>query len=93
MPVLLSVRLTPRGGRNAIDRVEENVVYARVAAPPVNGAANESLCALLAAALHVPKSAVSIRSGANARRKRVEVSGIEAPEALARLQEIGSQTA
>ncbi len=53
----------------------------RVAAPPVDGAANEALIRLLAAALDVPRSAVSIESGATARVKRVRIEDV-APDAL-----------
>jgi uncharacterized protein (TIGR00251 family) len=48
----------------------------RLAAPPVNGAANETLITLLAAELGVAKRAVRIVSGASSRNKIVEVDGI-----------------
>lgn len=73
MSVRFAVRLTPRGGRDAIDGVgEDGVLRARVAAPPVEGAANEALCRLLARALGVPPGSVRIVSGAGGRRKLVE---------------------
>ena len=78
--VLLSVRLTPRGGR---DRVEGIVADAggaawlsvRVAAPPEAGRANAALLALLAQALGVPASSVTLVGGAASRRKRVRIAG------------------
>ena len=82
MAAILTVRLTTRGGRNVIDRVENGVVFARVAASPVKGAANEALCALLSREIGIPKSAVSIRSGATARLKSVELIGVDSAEAL-----------
>jgi len=71
--VRFAVRLTPRGGRDAIDGVgEDGVLRVRVAAPPVEGAANEALCRLLARELDVAPGAVRIVGGAGGRRKLVE---------------------
>jgi len=73
MTVRFAVRLTPRGGRDAIDGVgEDGVLRVRVAAPPVDGAANEALCRLLARALDVAPGSVRIVAGAGGRRKVVE---------------------
>ncbi len=90
--VALYVRLTPKGGRDALDGVEtladgRSVLKARVRAAPENGRANEALIALIAAALRVPKSAVAIRAGATSRIKTVFVAGVPAPylDALAKL--------
>jgi hypothetical protein len=71
--VRFEVRLTPRGGRDAIDGVgEDGVLRVRVAAPPVDGAANEALCRLLARALGVAPGDVRIVGGASGRRKVIE---------------------
>jgi uncharacterized protein YggU (UPF0235/DUF167 family) len=81
--VRFAVRLTPRGGRDAIDGVgEDGVLRVRVVAPPVEGAANEALCRLLARELGVARGAVRVIGGAAARRKVVEVKGL-GPAALA----------
>lgn len=79
----LAVRLTPRGGREAIDgwAVDGDgrpYLKVRVAAPPVEGAANAALLALLAKTLGVSKSSVSIASGVQARLKLVEIEGCDA---------------
>ena len=83
----LTVRLTPRGGRDALDGWGEDgagrrVLKARVSAPPADGAANEALIALLAKALGHPRGAVRLAAGATARIKRIEVEGMT-DEALA----------
>ncbi len=52
------VRLTPRGGADRIEGVVDGVLRARVAAPAVDGAANQALLRLLADALVVPRSDV-----------------------------------
>jgi len=86
---LLAVRLTPRARRDEIVGVTGTVdgrsaLAVRVAAPPVEGAANKALLALLARTLDLPKSAVSLESGDASRLKRIRLAGTGA-EALARL--------
>jgi len=79
-----AVRLTPRGGRDAVDGVDdEGRLAVRVSAPPVDGAANDALVRLLATVLGVPRSGVAIESGATARVKRLRVDDV-APDALIR---------
>ena len=79
------VRLTPRAGRDAIDGVDaEGRLRVRVAAPPVDGAANESLVRLLAVALDIPRSAVVIESGTTARVKRIRVEDVSGEALVAR---------
>lgn len=76
----LAVRLSPRGGRDAIegwalDEAGRPFLKVRVAAPPVEGAANAALEALLAKALGLPRSAVAVARGQTARIKQVEIAG------------------
>lgn len=78
--VLLAVRLTPKGGRDAIDGVEQLadgrcVLKARVRAAATEGEANDALGRLLAKVLRVPASRVRIVSGATSRLKRVQIDG------------------
>jgi len=89
--VLLSVRLTPKGGRDAIDGIEvladgRAVLKARVRSAPVDGAANAALIALIAQTAGVPRSAVGFVAGETARIKRLRIAGDPAPviAALAR---------
>ena len=58
---------------------------ARVAAAPERGRANEALCKLLAEALGVPRPAVRVVAGQAARRKVVEVEGLDSSEIARRL--------
>ena len=78
--VTVSVRLTPKGGRDAIDGIEQLadgtcVLKARVRAAPVEGAANEALVRLIARAGDVPSRHVACASGATSRVKRVTIAG------------------
>jgi uncharacterized protein YggU (UPF0235/DUF167 family) len=79
--IRLAVRLTPRGGRDATEgwaRDEKGQPYlkARVAAPPVDGAANAALEKLIARALKVSRGSVRIVSGDQSRLKVLEIDGI-----------------
>ena len=76
----LTVRLTPRGGRDALGGLRHATagrapLLARVSSPPVAGAANAALVKLIAKALRVPKSAVTIAAGETSRIKTLEISG------------------
>lgn len=82
----LRVRLTPRGGRDAITDVREGTVHARVSAAPVDGKANQALCRLLAKALGVAPSCVSVVRGHGSREKLVRVEGIDTAQAHDRLR-------
>jgi uncharacterized protein len=78
--IVLSVRLTPRGGRDAVDKIVtlgdgRELVAARVRAAPEKGAANDALVALIAAKFGTAKSAVTLISGAAGRVKQVRVEG------------------
>jgi uncharacterized protein YggU (UPF0235/DUF167 family) len=81
----LTIRLTPRGGRDRVEGVRDGVLLARVAAPPVDDAANQALLRLLAAELGFPRSSLRLVAGATGRQKVVIVDGdLAAEAALAR---------
>ena len=65
------VRLTPRAGRDGVDRVAGGELHCRVAAAPAGGAANAALLRLLARELDLPPSALRLVSGATTRQKVV----------------------
>ncbi len=81
MAIRLAVRLTPRGWRDAAEgwaRDDKGQPYlkVRVAAPPVEGAANEALVALIAKALKVSRGSVRIVTGEQSRLKILEIDGV-----------------
>lgn len=78
--LIVTVRLTPKGGRDSIDGIEtlsdgRTVLKARVRAAPSEGEANAALGRLLAKALGVPPRDVTIVGGATSRIKRVKILG------------------
>ena len=90
MQARIAVRLTPRGGRDAVegwgeDEAGRPLLKARVSAPPVEGEANAALIKLIAKALGAPRSAVRIVSGAGARVKILAIEGIDEAEVRKRI--------
>jgi len=78
--LVVAVRLTPKGGRDAIDGVARLadgrvVVKARVRAAPHEGAANAALITLMADVLDTAPRNVSLAAGATARIKQVKIAG------------------
>ena len=73
--VRVSVRVIPRSSKNVL-QWEQGMLKVRLTAPPVDGAANEALLALLAERLGLPKRNVSIIQGATSRQKTVEIMGM-----------------
>jgi len=90
--IVLAVRLTPKGGRDAIDGIEilsdgSPVLKARVRAAPSEGEANEALCRLIAKAIRIPPRGVTVVAGATARIKRLAIAG-DGPTLIAALEKI-----
>lgn len=88
----VAVRLTPKGGRDAIDGIEtlsdgRAVLKVRVRAAPSEGDANDALCRLIAKSVGVPPRDVALTAGANARIKRLTISG-DGPTLVAALEKI-----
>ena len=73
----LSVRVQPGARETAIVGWVDDVLRVRIAAPPVDGKANEALIVLIAKALGVTKSSVRIQRSESSRRKLVAVDGLE----------------
>jgi uncharacterized protein (TIGR00251 family) len=86
--LILAVRLTPKGGRDAIDGIEQladgrRVLKVRVRAPASAGEANAALLKLIARTLGVAPRDVTLVAGLSARLKRVKVAGAGAALATA----------
>jgi uncharacterized protein (TIGR00251 family) len=82
---MLRLRVQPRASREAITGFRDDVLSVRVCAPPVDGAANAAVTALLADALGVAPSRVRVVRGQRGRDKVVEIEGLTEAEARARL--------
>jgi uncharacterized protein (TIGR00251 family) len=82
---LVSIAVKPRSTRAGVTGSPEGTITVRVHAPAAEGAANRECVALLAEALGVPKSAVTIVRGEKSRSKQIAVEGLRAAEVAARL--------
>jgi uncharacterized protein len=82
---LLSIRLTPRAARERLAAGPDGGFAAHVTAPPVEGAANDALCRLVAKAAGVAPSRVTVVHGQRSRRKVVRVDGVDEAAVRARI--------
>ena len=80
--LVFAVRVVPRASRTAAAGEHEGRLRVRVAAPPVEGAANGQLVRFLAKAFAVPAHDVEIMSGHASKSKRVRVRGVKAADLL-----------
>lgn len=83
--IRIAVRLVPRASRNSVEGVLGDCLKIRLQAPPVDGKANEALVRFLAEILDVSRGSVRITAGLTGRTKQVEVTGIAAEPARAKL--------
>jgi len=81
----LDVRVIPRAGRSGFAGLRDGALLVRLAAAPVDGAANDELIGLLAKTLRIPKRDITIVSGERSRSKRIRIAGIDREQALAKL--------
>lgn len=81
----IAVHVVPRARGTAVVGWHGDAVKIRIAAPPVDGAANAELRRFLAERLGVPRQAVVIASGTSGRRKIVEIAGVTREEAERKL--------
>jgi uncharacterized protein len=73
----LRVRVTPRAARNEVAGEREGVVLVRVTAPPEGGKANAAACRVIARALGIAPSRVTVARGAGSRQKSLRVEGVD----------------
>lgn len=79
--ITFAVRVQPRASESCVVGGLEGLLKVRLAAPPVDGAANEELVRLIARLFEVSRASVEIRAGASGRQKLVRVHGISGDDA------------
>jgi uncharacterized protein (TIGR00251 family) len=87
--VEIDVRVVPRAKKTAIDGVRDNAILIRVAAPPVDDAANDALIGFLSETLRLPRRSIHIVSGDRGRAKRISIDGIQVSTLKAQLSRQG----
>lgn len=88
--VSFAVKVQPNASKTCVGGREGEFLKIRLAAPPVDGKANDALVEFLARRLSLPKSCVHIRSGVSARRKVIQVEGCSQENFLKFLAEFGA---
>jgi len=83
---ILTVRVVPRSGRTGVAGARHGAILVRLAAAPVDGAANAALIAFLADRLGLPKHRVHLVAGERSRNKRLAITGVSAEFVSSRLQ-------
>jgi uncharacterized protein len=82
---LIAVKVIARASKSGVAGIRDGAVLVRLNAAPVDGAANAELVDVIAAALGVPKRAITIASGSASRRKTIQVAGMTAAAIITRL--------
>ena len=77
----LRVRVTARASRDELVGLRDGVLHVRVSAPPVDGKANHAVCRLIARAVGVGRTSVTVARGERSRDKVVRIEGVE-PDAV-----------
>jgi uncharacterized protein len=90
--IAFAVRVVPRAGRTAVAGVRGDALLVRLAAAPVEGAANDALIAFLATVFDLPRRDIAIVSGHKSRDKRVALAGLSESEITSRLEALLAST-
>jgi uncharacterized protein len=86
MSVRIEIYVQPRASKSEIAGIHDGRIKVRLAAPPVDGAANSELIAFLASTLGVAKSRVRLVAGTTGRRKVVEIDDVSEQTVRERLR-------
>lgn len=81
----LELSVTPRAATDRVGPFRDGVLRVRVTRPPADGEANRAVLRLVARAIGLPVSRLSVAAGERARRKRITIEGIDAGELGRRL--------
>ncbi|HYT65179.1 MAG TPA: DUF167 domain-containing protein [Vicinamibacterales bacterium] len=84
---VLNIRVIPRSPRTRVDGTRGGAILIRLAAPPVEGAANDALIAFLSETLNIPRRAITLIAGEKSRDKRVRIDGLDERTIVRRLFE------
>jgi uncharacterized protein (TIGR00251 family) len=84
--VAFSVKVQPRGRKNAITGAVGDALKLALTAPPVDGKANAAVIEFFADFFEVPRSSVTITSGKTSRLKVIHISGASAEQLVRRLE-------
>ena len=75
---VLTLHVQPGAKRTELAGMHGEALKIRLAAPPVDGRANDCLIGFMAKTLDIAKSRVELLSGASSRAKRIRIQGMDA---------------
>lgn len=75
---VLELHVQPGAKRNEVVGLHGDRLKVKIAAPPIEGAANQEVCAFVAELFRIPRTSVSVQRGLQSRQKSVVVSGTTA---------------
>jgi uncharacterized protein (TIGR00251 family) len=81
----LPVRVHPGARQNAITGIHDGALKVSLTTPPTDGRANQALVSFLAAELHIPRTRVTLLTGAANRSKSLRIAGLTAAQLRAAL--------
>lgn len=84
--VRVSIYVQPRASKTEVAGTHDGCIKVRLAAPPVDGAANAALVEFVAERLGIAKSRIRLVSGASSRRKVLEIEGADEASVAASLR-------
>lgn len=84
--IIFSVRVVPRASRSELVGEQDGLLRVRIAAPPIDGAANEELVRVLAKEFGVARRRINIISGHSSRVKKISIEGLSPRELQAAIQ-------
>lgn len=82
----IQIRVTPRANKSEIVGRLDDILLIRVAATPVDGAANKAVIKLISEKLGIPKTSITIESGAHSRVKRLTIEAHTSDDVWSRLE-------
>ncbi len=85
----IMVQVQPNASQNKVARFEDGVWHLRVAAPPVEGKANQELIKFLSDILEVSKGNLTIKKGMAGRRKVIVIKGLTQNQVVGQLEKLG----
>jgi uncharacterized protein len=80
--IFFGVRVVPRASKSEVVGEHDGALKARIASPPVDGAANAELIKLLSKVFGVSKSEVEIVSGLTSKQKQIKISNLASEKFL-----------
>ncbi|MCJ7743156.1 MAG: DUF167 domain-containing protein [Dehalococcoidales bacterium] len=88
LPTKIVVQVQPKAKQNQVLRYADGVWHLKIAAPPVEGKANQGLVNFLSEVLGISKASLTIEKGLTAKRKVIAVKGMTQDQVISQLKKV-----